>query len=316
MIKKFDKRGNSRPHMNAKTAVVITVLILLVVASGAYFYMSGGFGVKQTINPNNPTPGQTGTSGVAPSISLIGTDALTGQSVTIVAENYKDANTNKLLGMNPTFVSGQTIVPIINGTSKSYLRQVFPAYKVVDGPQQLTGTVYAFANETIQAYTNAGTGALGPTMLNNDSAFTSLANNRIVLTGNAFKSSGKIYVVYEVSNVTSVQGATLTLNGASTALTALTVPNCYANNLTGTSYKVGWEIPAIIGGTQQTYNLQTNSLNGKAVSGAAKLTLYNERDGVNTLIAPGTDPFLTSGFCDSNNAAYNQDVQSIFWAFA
>lgn len=297
------KNKNGKAPSGMVLLIVAALVIAYVAVPSVNTTVNGIFAPK--VAPVVAPVGGAGTDNVAPSVSLIFTNALTKQSITAIADNYKDANTGNLLGKAYTFVNGAKVIPIVNASG--YIRTVQPTYNVVNGPQNIQGQLYQFGNQTIQIYNNAKTGLVGGFLgvTGNDSVFTTQANNKIILTGNTFKSSGRLFVVYEVSNTTSVASATLTKTGDASAIPSKPVPNCYTNNLTGTPYKVGWELPAIVGGSQVEYNLQTTSASGKAVSGQATLVIYNERDGIDSL----TGEYLTSGICDSNNVFYNQDVQ-------
>lgn len=282
---------------------VLVILGLLVYAVG---FKTPNTAVDNTPATNTNQGTQTGTTGQNPSVSLAFSNALTKQSISAAIVNYKDAVTGNFLGASPSLAKDQQVIALVNGSG--YISAIQPVYTVLPGNQQLQGSLYQFANQTIQIYNNAGTGLIGGSngATGNDSISTTLVNNKIVLTGNTYKSSGKIFIVYEIGSTTNISGATLTLQGSNTAIGASSVPNCYTNSLTGTPFRAAWEVPAIVGGTQAVYNLQTVSANGNQIAGQAYLTMYNEHDAFDTL----TGASLTSGICDSGNTAYYTSYQA------
>jgi hypothetical protein len=269
---------------------LIAIAILLGYALIGPKLQQTSFGSTTTTSTSAGTPGQN------PSISYAFVDALTGQSVTANVVNYKKADDGTLLGSSYAGTQGTTVIPLITNTT-GYIAAVQPQYTVAGGNQVITGKLYKFANQTIQLYNNAGTATIGGTLgtTGNDTAFSTQANNRIILTGNTYKSSGRMFVVFEISTTTNVSSVTLSKSGS--VVPTVSVPNCYSNTLSGTPYRAAWELPAIIGGAQETYNLQTLSANGNTVQGKAVFTIYNEKDAVDSL----TGAYITSGICDSNN---------------
>jgi len=296
----MDRKGN------AWLTVFIVFALLAVLGGVGYVAMNIGGTTNQAVETPNPSEGvPTGDCGQNPTLSYAFTNALTGQSVTASATNFKDKVSGNLLGIAPSLAKGQVVTPLINASG--YISAVQKDYTVGCGNQQIQGKLYQFANETIKLYNDAGTGQIGGTLgsTGNDTKFTTQANNKLVLTGNTYKTTGKMFVVYEIGTTTNVSDITLTLNGASSSVSKVAVPNCYTNTLSGTPFRVAWEIPAIVGGTQVTYNLQTTAQSGNTVQGQALLTIYNEKAGVDSL----TGDFLESGICDSNNAFFNHDKQ-------
>lgn len=118
-------------------------------------------------------------------------------------------------------------------------------------------------------------------------------------------------IIFEASNTTSVQSITLSAEDSETPLATATFPSCYQNNLTGTPYRVAWEIPAVVGGTSDWYDLQINALNGNSVSGYAHFGSYAEQDAIDSL----TGAILKSGICDSNNANTYSNLQKQQWYY-
>lgn len=297
-------------------AIVFGFLIVAVLVYGGF---SGWFGsgVSQSAVAPNPNPqvpaAVTGTSGQNPSVGLVFVNALTKQSVTATAINYRDASSGRLLGASPTFVQGQSVIPLINASG--YIAEEQPPYTVIPGNQQIQGELYQFANETVQLYSNAGTSVIAGTGVTtgavNDTSFTTQANHKLLLTGNTYKSSGRLFVVLETTSTTNVSSMTLSAIGSANAVASVAVPNCYTNTLSGTPSRMAWEIPAVIGGAQVQYNLQVVAANGNKVQGATYLTVYSEKDGVDSL----TGAYLKSGICDSNNAFFNQDKQSFTYYY-
>ena len=302
--------------------VLAGILFLAGVSGGLVLGGAGGLstfsvsGGKTTQSNDQPLQNSNlGTNGQNPLVQLVFADALTNQAITALATNIKDVDTGRLLGAyasttSPQLISGQTVQLLANASG--YITQVTPAYQVVNGAQQIQGSLYKFANETIQLYNNTGTALIGGTLgtSGNDSSFTTQANLKMVLTGTTFKSSGRIFMVYETTSTTNVSAVTLTQTDSTTPIASASVPNCYTNTLT-TPYRVAWELPAIVGGQQQIYNLQIVSANGNKIQGAQYLTLYNEQDAYDSL----TGAILTRGICDSNNANTFISKQVNNWYF-
>jgi hypothetical protein len=312
-----------------KTATWIGVILIGVFLLGTYvmptqlaFLGTTLGGTTLAISPQTQaTQTQIGTMGQNPTVNFVFVDALTQQSVTASATNVKDASTGALLGatsISTTNVAqGQQIIALVNGSS-SYIAQVQPTYTVVAGNQQLQGKLYGFQNVTVQLYNNAGTGLIGGAnsatnigSVGNDSISSSIINNKILLTGNTFKSSGRLMIIDEFDQTANISSVTLTQLGSNTPIAQVPVPNCYANTLGGTPNRVAWEIPAVVNGVQIAYNLQTVSANGNKLQGARYINFYAEKDAVDSL----TGAFLTSGICDSNNVAtsINDNIQSFYY---
>lgn len=306
-------------NKSGKSKVFVLVLLSIIAILLVYSFGSGALrnGMADVGNffagnsNNNNNQVSDNSCGQNPSISVSFVNALTSQPITASVLQYKDSATGRLLGTSPSFTKGQKVIPIVNASG--YLTEVQPEYTVICGAQSLQGDLYQFANETIQIYNNAGTGVIGGVAsgVGNDTAFTTQVNHKIIMTGNTFKSDGKKLIVLEISNTSSMSSATLTMTGSQNPLTSITVPNCHSNTLTGTPYRIAWEVPAIIGGNQVQYNLQELSSNGKTVSGETVLTVYNEKDGYDTL----NGNVLTTGICDSNNAFYNMDKVVNVWNY-
>lgn len=324
LIGSFIKNSKPRKRFqySAIALVVVGGVLFLAIPHSGVDYANGSFktfSVSNPVTPNTPVntlTGQTGTAGQNPSVGLSFTDAQTGQSIGAVAVNYKDASTQQLLGASPTFVQGTNVIPLIGNRTTPYIAVVQPTYNVVAGAQSIVGKLYRFQNESILLSSSTGTGSngvLGGTLggSGNDTSFTTQKNIKVELTGNTFRSSGRLFVIYEVSTTQNVSSVSFTPSGSNTPVAQVTVPNCYTNNLGGTPYKVAFEIPAVIGGSLIDYNLQTVSANGNRVQGGAYLTIYSEQDAVDSL----NGNYLTSGICDSNNANTWLDRQINSWYF-
>lgn len=298
-----------------------TVLIVVGLLIAAYFFVPG---VKNSIGnwgstgtttpPPTPTaPNQATQCTQNPAITPVFTDKYTGGSVTVGLVQAKDSTTNTLLGpvtvssgiMTPALTGGSKFTAIVNGTVAANggpLAKILPEYTVQCGSQSLIGQVAVFQNQTIAVKSTNGFNAVGGTLgaTGNDSISSTLTNNEIKLTGNPFKTSGKMFIIYEINTTTNVASTTLTLSGSSTPIPLVAVPNCYSNTLSGTPYRGAWEIPAVDNGALVVYNLQTAGQGSNKVAGRAVLTIYNEQDAFDSLtVAP-----LTSGICDSHNFAY------------
>lgn len=289
----MNKQGKTSPWLVLFGIVVVVVLIAAVY-------------VMYSISQHPTSPGAPGsivnpaTTGCSqnPSIGYAYTNALTGLSATVAASNFKDKTTGLLLGSDASkFSANQVVTPLINGSG--YITKIAPDYTVLCGNQLMQGSVYQFQNETVQLYDSTNVKLIGGTLGStaNDTKFTTQANNKLVLTGNTYKSSSKMFVVFEISNTANVSSVTLNPIGGSPAATSASVPNCYSNTLSGTPFRAAFEIPAIVGGQQVQYNVNTVSASGNTVQGAAYLTVYNEQDGLDSL----TGALLTSGICDSGN---------------
>jgi len=288
---------------------LVVVLLLVAVVGGGALWMNTRESAVQT-----PSTSGTGTQGQNPAISLAFNDALTGASITAIADNYRNKETGRLIGKSPTFVSGMTVIPLVNASG--YVATVQPDYKVVDGNQQITGELYSFVNASVTVFNNLDTGAIGGTMgsVGNDTATTSTINNRIKLSGTSDKSTSRQFVVFEISNTTTMSSVNLIgVSGSAPvgSVASVSVPNCYTNNLTGTPFRQAWEIPAVIDGADAEYKIQSASASSKAISGQATLVIYSERDGVDTK----NGAYLTSGICDSDNQFFNEDKQVFNWFY-
>lgn len=292
---------------------VFTLLAVLVIGMLGLYAMPKQTVVTSTTGEEVPSAGGNiviggGDCGQNPSPSISFVNALTGQSIsTADAYDYKDVDTNQLLGVAPSLSKGQKVIPIINATG--YIAEVQPQLDVPCGNFQIKGKLYQYANASITMYADSGVTKVGSATyasasksgsVGNDSANTNTINNKIKLVGTTDKSTGRMFIVWEVSNTTSVQSATLKEYNSNTEIPSLTVPTCYTNNLTGTPYKVAWEIPALVDGAVKEYNLQTIPSNGRQIAGQAMLTIYSEADATDSL----TGNILTSGICDTNNQAY------------
>lgn len=298
-------------NKSGKTSVWLVLGAIAIIAI-AVFYIYGT--VKNETLPGGISSGTASSGGIAgcsqnPAITPVYSDALTGLSLSSSILNAKDTKTNALLGpisvasgiMTPSIAAGTTITPLVNASG--YLNQVQSNYQVTCGAQNTQGTLYQFQNETVTIYNNAGTGTIGGLIgtTGNDTAFTTQANNKIRLVGNTYRSSGRMFVIYEISTVANVSSVTLATSAPGITVNTASVPNCYTNNLTGTPYRAAWEITTPLNnGALADFNLQTNSANGNNVGGLASLTVFNEQDAVDSL----NGNLLTSGICDSNNRFY------------
>lgn len=292
-------------NRKGQIGIIMAVIFVAVILGGSILYVgTKGSGV------GSGDEGGLGTSGQNPSVGLSFTDALTGASITAIADNYLDVTDSVLLGKSPTFVSGQKIKPLMNATN--YIAQIQPDYTVVDGNQQIRGKLYRFGNATFSLKSNAGTGAIGGTLgsVGNDTAGTSQFNHEIKVTQSADRSSGRQFVIFELSNTTSV--SSLGLSGVA-GIVDKDVPNCFTSNLTSANpYQDAWEIPAFVDDSVLEYlNLKISPASSKAISGQATLHIYSEKDGVDTL----TGKYLESGICDSDNQFFNEDKQTISWFY-
>jgi hypothetical protein len=292
----------------------IALVAILALVVYQVFYNTGQTQVVVNPNPNLGLTG-SGTSGQNPSISLVVTDAITGATIGgATAVNYQDSATLGLLGSGYSGVQGQTVIPLLTNTT-GFIPRIQSAYTVIGGAQILPGTLYKFANESILISSSTGTGnvgAMGGTLgtTGNDTKFTTLKNINLQLTGNTYKSSGDLFIIFETNATVNVQAATLSQNGV--AVPTMTVSNCYSNNVGGTPFRAAWEVPAVIGGNQANYVLQVTALNGNTVQGLAYLTVISEKDFVDTL----TSKFVTSGYCDSNGAtdqSYSSQVNAWYY---
>lgn len=297
------------------TSIGVLLLIGLVLGLAYGIYYVGWGKTTQTITPTQGGQCQAGyvlTNGACvlatpstggcsqnPSITLNFRNKVTGASVTALAMNYVDSNTKALLGSSTTgFADGLKVTPLINASG--YINIVASDYVVKCGNQQLTGDVYQFTNASIKIYNVDGTGRIGGIMgtTGNESTFSTSATNKIHLEGASYKTTGKQFVVYEIANTTAIELATLSEGGA--LMPTVSIPNCYTNNLTGTPYRVAWEIPALENGDTKDYYLYTKASNSIPIKGQANLYIYNEQPAIDSL----NSALLTSGICDSGNKFY------------
>lgn len=297
-----DKRGK----MNSLVTVVLCLSAVVLVIVGAS--QLGLLNKSQTQLGAGTGGGSAGNvvslNTQNPSIAFSVVNAQTKQPITANATYWKTVDGSLLLP-TASFSAGEVITPLLAATG--YISEVGKAWTVVAGSQAYVGSMNQFANETIQIYSNAGTSLLSGTLADpgvvNDTQFASQSNNKIILTGNTYKSSGRMFVVAEFSNTQNVSSMTLSNNGA--VVGSASIPNCYTNTLTGTPFRAAWEVPAVVGSAQSTLNLQTSAASGNVAQGKMILSIYNEQDVVDSL----NGNFLTSGICDSNNAKTYRDSQ-------
>lgn len=311
------KMGKSKKQ--GHTFLWIGVAMVLLFALPVFLGVSllSGFGTQTAPPPASiPSFGSSGSDGQCaqnPVINPIFTDAYTKGSVTSTISQSKDSLSGNLLGgisvssgvMTPSLSGGQKVITLVNASG--YIGKIQPEYTVKCGAQNIQGNLDAFQNQTISLYSTSGLGNIGGTLgaTGNDSISAGTTNNKVRLTGNTLKSAGRLFVIYEVNSTRNIQTTALNPIGGAPAPTPVTsVPNCYSNVLSGTPYKMAWEIPAsaVANGAISEYNLQTvaNSLDGGLVKGRAVVTIYNEQDAFDS----ATGNALTSGICDSQNRFY------------
>lgn len=283
--------------LNAFLVILGVVGFLMLVGIVGYLAIKSTGTQQSTINNIPSSIVSTNDCSQNPSVSNSFTNSLTGQSVTTTTLNYKDSNSKLLLGSGASLTVAQKVTPIVNASG--YITAIQPEYTVKCGNQNLIGNLKQFTNATITLKANSGIAAIGGTLgaTGNDSAFTTSANNEVKFVGASYKSTGRQFVVYEVSTTTNVSQVTLSCP-AGVTVNPVTVPNCYSNSITAvTPYRAAWEISPIDNGATAVCNLQTVSANGNNVGGIAYFKVYNEQDGVDSL----NGNYLTNGICDSNN---------------
>lgn len=295
--------------MNKNGAVnYFAVFVVIALLAIGYFVSPYSKTAPEASTVITPTPAGTPVAPAtscpyAPTESVSGIDAITLAAATPTTVNYIVNGVH--FGTSAPLVKQGDSWTIV-GDLASYLADT-QTFTIGCGVNPLTTHPYAYANATVtikddivtssNTLTNGG-GA------NNFTKFNGQRNLPVIFQGTSQKSTGKIFWIFESAagmavNITSV---TASCNGA--ALSPMAIPSAVAAANAG-SYRQAFEVPAVIGSTTTTCNLQIQSTASGTVSGLQKNTFYAEQTYVD---ANGQ---VTSGIYDTtvngNNAAKFQD---------
>jgi len=268
-------------------------LLIGIVIAGSIAY--GTFGVKETMIDEEGNPIDVIDDGcqVAPTVSVVATDALSPDTTVSVGSAYRV--NGKYLGYTYTNpAKGDKVEILVNASN--YIDTALESFTVECKANNRYAEVYATAAPTITiledstTLTDAATGgAANLTALGAGSSETATLR----IKGASKKSTSDLIFVVELSSVQNVSDVIVT-DASGKELVEVDMPSFYANTLSS-PYTKAFLIPAKLNGVQSEYTLDISAKTDKTVTGAVYTTVYGSQSAVDK-----NGAFLESAIENSN----------------
>ena len=286
-------KSKTSPLMVIAVVALVLILGFLVYSNYSQTVIGGGAGSSE------------GGCNIAPSVSVLATNTLVSGTTPSLSANYSIYD-GAYVGSIPTSLSKGASLDVL-GTASNYLNAEYKLSSIGCGNNALKFALTPYSAPSISVRNDAS-GTLATATLNESSSANQIIDT-VKLSGTPDKSTGDMLVIVEFSNKTQVASSGIDLSGA----TRVNTPDWYNPSSISASV-VSFEVPAIVDGGSNPYDLTFTPESGQTIGSTASKVTVTAYTLNPVILDSNTGKFLTSSTWQDSLGA-DQTIASVNSAY-